>query len=104
MTDMVLCALVEVTPLEGCTMLDPGETAGAAVRCYTLAESELDARARINSQLASDRFNLESCDWCVAVDSVEWDNPDSETGKALEEEARTTKGVVYDTFHAWGYD
>lgn len=100
----VFCAVVDIRPLDDCSILNPKEIAGAALRCYTLADSESDARARIEAQLLQDRFEVECYEWCVDVDSVEWDNPDSPSEAELIREARTDQGVVYDTFHPWGFD
>lgn len=99
----VYVALVEVTPLEGC-QLDPSHFAGAAVRCYVVAESEATAVDRVRGALADDDFQVSGVEWCVGFTSVDWEKPDDATAAGLVNEAVETGEVVYGEFHTWGHD
>lgn len=96
----VYVALVEVTPLDGC-WLDAGNFAGACVRCYVAAKTDVEAMELITATLQENQFQLVDLEWCVDESAVEWEKPDDATAAALISEARTSKTVVFGEFHTW---
>ena len=98
--DKVFVALVEVSPLHG-SFLDPLSVGGAAVRCYVLAPNEDVAMVKLNDALIENRLQHEETVWCVDSAAVEWDNPDSASGRALVEDAKASGKVIFSEFHAW---
>ena len=99
----VYVACIEVEPLNGC-QLNPEEYAGAAVRCYVPAADKNRADELLRRTLKGDRMKLVEVEFFVDIDSVEWENPDSEVARRLSNEAKETGLLVYGEFRAWVHE
>jgi len=99
----VYCAFIEIEPLQDCE-LDPEEIAGAFVRCYIPAKVEKTAMTRLRAELKVMNMKLVDTEFCVDYDKTEWENPKDFADDQYVKEARTTKTVIFATFHTWGHD
>src|SRR5687767_10130348 len=97
----VFVAFLEVRPCAG-SVLDPGEVAGAFVRCYVVALDTRSALRRVRAALVEDRFKIMSVEWCVDDGAVTWEEPHSPAALKAIRQARRTGEVVYGRFDTWG--
>ncbi|GAA4437358.1 hypothetical protein [Bremerella cremea] len=99
-SDDMFCLLLELRPGKG-SLLDDGETKGAAVRCYVREFDVETAIVRVKEALKEQRLELVAVRWCVAIDEFDWEFPDDEDAQACITEAETEGSVVFSEFHAW---